>query len=89
MGGRPVVGEIISLDDKSITVKLQDGSSKIILLPESVTVSKTDSGSKADLKNGINVGIIGTENQDGSITAQNVQINPAFQGMTSGGASPR
>ena len=89
MGERPVVGEIISLDDKSITVKLQDASSKIILLSESVTVSKTDSGSKADLKNGINVGVFGTENQDGTITAQNVQINPSFRGMTSGGGSPR
>lgn len=88
-GGRPIVGEILSLDDKSITVELQDGSSKIVLLPESVTVSKTDSGSKADLKNGVNVGIFGTDNQDGSITAQNVQINPAFRNITSGGGSPR
>lgn len=90
-GGVPVVGEIISSDDKSITVKLQDGSSKIVLLPDNVTVSKTDQGSKADLKNGVRVGVFGTSNSDGSVTAQNVQLNPAFRGAigaTSGG-SPR
>lgn len=86
-GGRPVEGEIISMDDESITVKLQDSSSKIVLLPESVTVSKTDSGSKDDLKTGVKVGVFGTDNSDGSITAQNVQINPMFRSM--GGGSPR
>jgi hypothetical protein len=90
-GGVPVVGDIISTDDKSITVKLQDGSSKIVILPDNVTVSKTDQGSKADLKSGVRVGVFGTSNSDGSVTAQNVQLNPAFRGAvgaTSGG-SPR
>lgn len=81
-GGRPIVGEILSLDDKSITVKLQDGSSKIVLLPDTVTVSKTDQGSKSDLKAGVKVGVFGTDNSDGSVTAQNVQINPAFRSAT-------
>lgn len=78
-GFRPVVGEILSLDDKSITVKLDDGSSKIVLLPDNLTVSKTDSASKADLKTGVSVGVFGTNNSDGSVTAQNVQINPMFR----------
>jgi len=78
-GFRPVVGEILSIDDKSITVKLDDGSSKIVLLPDNLTVSKTDSGSKADLKTGVRVGVFGTNNSDGSVTAQNVQINPMFR----------
>ncbi len=75
---RPVVGEILSMDDKSITVKLQDGSSKIVLLPDTATYSKTDTGSKADLKVGGKVGVFGTTNSDGSVTAQTVQENPAF-----------
>ncbi len=77
--GRPVTGDILSLDDKSITVKLQDGSSKIVLIPDSAIISKTDQGSKSDLKKGDKVGVFGTENTDGSVTAQNVQLNPAFR----------
>lgn len=75
-GGGRVTGEIISMDDKSITVKLEDGSSKIVLLPESVTVGKMDLGSKSDLKVGGRVGVFGASNSDGSVTAANVQLNP-------------
>lgn len=83
-GFRPVVGEILNMDDKSITVKLEDGSSKIVLLPDNITVSKTDTTSKADLKTGVRVGVFGTNNSDGSVTAQNVQINPMFRGGQGG-----
>lgn len=76
-----VVGEIISQDDKSITVKLDDGSSKIVLLSNNVTVSKTDTGSKSDLKIGGKVGVFGTTNSDGTVTAQNIQLNPTARGM--------
>lgn len=80
-GFRPITGEILNMDDKSITVKLEDGSSKIVLLPDNITVSKTDIGSKADLKTGVKVGVFGTTNSDGSITAQNVQLNPLSRGF--------
>lgn len=90
MGRGAVVGEIISQDSKSITVKLQDGSSKIVLLSDSATVSKTESGSKSDLKDGTTVAVFGTTNSDGSVTAQNIQLNPAFRfGQSSPSASPR
>lgn len=78
-GLRPVNGEIISADDKSITVKLQDGSSKIVLLSDTTTVSKSADATKADLKVGEKVATFGTENSDGSITAQNVQLNPTLR----------
>lgn len=81
LGLRPVSGEIIGQDDKSITVKLQDGSSKIVLLSNTTTISKSADATKADLKVGEKVATFGTENSDGSITAQNVQINPNFGGM--------
>lgn len=85
-GGRMVTGEILSLDDKSLTVKLQDGSSKLVLIPTSVTISKTDTASKADLKTGNRIGVFGTDNSDGSVTAQNIQLNPMFR--TGSGGSP-
>lgn len=73
---RPVNGEIIDIDENSLTVKLSDNSSKIILLTNSTAVSKTSQGEKEDLKIGEKVMVLGTENSDGSITAQNIQLNP-------------
>lgn len=73
---RPVMGEIISQDDKSITVKLQDGSSKIIILGQNTTVSKSQDASKSDAKVGDKVIVFGMENPDGSVSAQNIQLNP-------------
>lgn len=75
-GSRPVMGEIIAQDDKSLTLKLTDGSSKIVLLGEAATVQKAMVGTQEDLKNGEFVLITGTENEDGSVTAQTVQLNP-------------
>lgn len=80
-GFRPVNGEIIGVDDKSITVKLQDGSSKIVLLSDTTSINKSAEGSKSDLKTGEQVAVFGTENSDGSITAQNIQLNPMLRGQ--------
>lgn len=78
-GFRPVSGQIIKQDGTSVTVKLNDGSSKIILLGESTGINKAESGSKTDLTVGTQVAVFGTENADGSVTAQNIQINPIFK----------
>ncbi len=78
-GLRPVSGEIISVDDKSITVKLKDGSSKIVILSDKTVINKTSQATKTDLKKGEQVAAFGTENSDGSLTAQNVQLNPMLR----------
>ena len=89
-GFRPVNGEIISSDDKSITVKLQDGSSKIVLLTDTTSLNKSTEGSKSDLKTGEQVVVFGMENSDGSVIAQNIQLNPLSRGFIgSPSASPR
>lgn len=82
-GGRPVNGEIINADDKSITVKLSDGSSKIVLVSDSTSVNKATQGERSDLKTGERVFVVGQENSDGSVTAQNIQLNPAFRDESS------
>lgn len=71
---RPVAGEISTADDTSITVKLADGSNKIILISEKTTINKATEGTKTDLTTGTTVMIFGTENTDGSVTAQNIQL---------------
>lgn len=80
-GLRPVNGEIISSDDKSITVKSADGGSKIVLISEKTAINKASAAGKDDLKIGEKVAIFGQENSDGSVTADNVQINPIFAGL--------
>lgn len=75
---RPVVGEIVNIDDKSLIVKMADGSSKIVLLGASTTIAKTSDATKVDLQVGGKVGIFGTTNSDGSVTAQSIQLNPQF-----------
>lgn len=77
--GGAVVGEIVNIDNDSLTIKLQDGSSKIVNLSTSTTYSKTEAGAKTDLKVSTRVAAIGATNSDGSITAQNIQINPMFR----------
>jgi hypothetical protein len=81
-GNRPVNGEIISQDDTSVTVKMQDGSSKIVILSDKTTINKASVGSKTDLKTGEQITAFGTANSDGSITAQVVSIggNIMFRG---------
>lgn len=85
---RPVSGEIIASDDKSITVKLADGSSKIVLLSDKTTISKSDTAAKTDLKTGEKVAVFGTANSDGSVTAQSIQLNPIMRSASESG-NPR
>jgi hypothetical protein len=75
MGGQ-VMGEILSSDEKSITVKLIDGSSKIVLLGTTTTINKAAEATASDLKVGEKVSVFGSTNTDGSVTAQNIQLNP-------------
>jgi len=76
MRGGQILGDIISADDKSITVKLPDGSSKIILVSSSTNINQATTATLADLKVGTKVSAFGQTNSDGSVSAQNIQINP-------------
>jgi hypothetical protein len=76
-GALLTTGEIIAKDEQSITVKLQDGGSRIVFLSASTPIMKATTGSPDDLAMGINVTVTGTANSDGSVTAESVQIRPA------------
>lgn len=86
MGGA-TTGEVLSVDENTITVKLPDGGSKIVVLSDSTTYNKSESASKSDVKVGEKIAAFGNANSDGSVTAQNVQLNPmmrTFQGGSRG-----
>ena len=85
--GGAVVGQILSAGNGTLTVKLQDGSSKIVVLPGNVSINKMAPAAQTDLMTGTNVAIFGTTNSDGSVTAQSVQLNPIFRGPGGPGAS--
>jgi ribosomal protein S1 len=83
MFGRGVVGEVTAIDDKSMTVKMPDGSSKIVILSESAKYNQSTEAKKADVKVGTNVMVSGKDNTDGSITAESINLNPQFRNQTS------
>lgn len=80
-GGGRLAGEILSADDKSVTVKLPDGSSKIVFLSDKTQINKAETAQKSDLKVGQMVAVFGSDNSDGSVTASNIQLNPMFGRM--------
>jgi hypothetical protein len=88
--GNMVAGEIISKDATTITLKLTDGGSRIVFLSDTtdIEITKVASGSVSDLVAGVGVTVRGTQNDDGSVTAQSVQLRPAIP-VTPGRSSDR
>jgi len=76
--GSFINGEIIAKDDKSLTIKMNDGGSKIVFYSESTVVNKNIEGLLTDLKVGDNIMASGNANQDGSVTAQTIQLRPTM-----------
>ncbi len=75
-----IMGDIITKDNKSITVKLQDGGSKIVFYSEATKISKFVNGVASDLAVGETVVANGQVNSDGSITGDTIQLRPAGGG---------
>ena len=84
MRGGFVTGEIIAKDTQSITVKLRDGSSKIIFFTTDTPVLKSVTGATNDLSLGQQIMVTGKTNTDGSITTDSIQIRPTASQNTTG-----
>jgi hypothetical protein len=78
-------GTVLSKDNNSITVQIRNtpgsasstpSGSKIVILSGSTQITKAASGTAEDLTAGTGVVVTGTDNSDGSITAQTIQIRP-------------
>jgi len=77
---RPVRGQVLSMSNTTLTVKMTDGSTKIVVLSSSTAFMQSTKAAVSDVKIGDTVNVVGTSNSDGSVTAQDVQINPPAQG---------
>lgn len=78
MGGSssPLFGEIISQGEGSFTIKLSDGSTRIIFISDSTQITKSIDGILGDLEIAGQIFVSGEENPDGSYTAKTIQIRP-------------
>jgi len=74
--GGVIAGEIINMDNQSLTVKTRDGSSRLVFYNASTTVAKETKGTVADLTKGNQVSVNGNANTDGSVNAQMIQLRP-------------
>jgi hypothetical protein len=76
-GSQFLNGVVLSKDAQSFTVKMQNGSSKIVFYSGSTSINKTVEGTADDIIVGNQIVVTGSTNSDGSLTAQNVQIRTA------------
>jgi uncharacterized protein YneF (UPF0154 family) len=76
VGQNFVLGQVISKDEKSLTIKLADGSTKIVFFSQSTQITKATEGSIEDIEIGKEISVTGTQNEDGSLTARTIQISP-------------
>lgn len=77
--GGMVNGEVIKKDEQSLVIKTKDGSSKVIYFSSSTEIGKFEKGALGDILEGSSLMINGSSNNDGSISAQNIQIRPLGQ----------
>lgn len=72
-------GDVVAKDSESITVKTRDGSSRVVFYASSTSVTKPSPASMDDVAVGGAVTVTGSQNSDGSFTAQSIQVRERNQ----------
>ncbi len=88
MGGF-INGTLLKKDATSLTIKMRDGSSKIVLVTSSTKALKMADTTLDEFTEGADVMVSGTANPDGSVTAQTVQVRPAMPADLQPGDQPQ
>ncbi len=71
-----IVGKVTAMDNQSITLQLADGSTQTIFLSGTTRIGKVVTGTTDDITVGSSLAVNGTENSDGTVSAQMVQVRP-------------
>ncbi|MFH1961198.1 MAG: hypothetical protein ABIJ38_03135 [Patescibacteria group bacterium] len=64
-----------------MTVKLIDGSTKIVILSDTTKYTKSQDVAKTDLTVGGTVAVIVAPSQDQAVVAETVELNPILRGQ--------
>jgi hypothetical protein len=73
-GSQPFFGTVSNLDTSSFTIQSPMGEYKILI----TSATEFKDGSSTDLKNDIRISGYGTKNDDNTITALQIQMNPSM-----------
>lgn len=68
----PTTGTVLSKDDTTMTVELEGGGSRIILLSDAAQVTHNEKADLKTVKIGDKVQVMGSTNPDGSVTAERI-----------------
>jgi hypothetical protein len=74
-GAEMIRGKVISKDENSITIGLDDGSSKVVLISDSTQINKTVEAASGDLAKDDQVMVFGQADSSGAVTASQIQVN--------------
>lgn len=74
MGPGFLSGELIDKDENSLTLKMPDGSSRIVFFSESAEISKMTQGTFNDIEIGKQITVSVDQNSDATYTAKTIQI---------------
>ena len=71
-------GEVFNKDEQTLTLKMQEGGSKIMFFSDSTEISRTIEGLIDDIEIGKQIIVNGEQNSDGSYTAKTIQLSPRY-----------